>query len=172
MYLLFFTSLTILTISLLFISVKHPLAAGMALLIQTICICLAAGLQNKDMWFSYILFLIFLGAMLVLFIYVASLASNEAFNFSMTSAVVKTMTTMIVVFFYFISDPLIMAAKQSIQMSYLTTTTFLSSQQLTLSMVYNPAVMPLTMFIILFLLMTLIVVVKLTCTFFGPLRLS
>nr|QBS48158.1 NADH dehydrogenase subunit 6 [Pandalus hypsinotus] len=171
MYLLIFTSLAIMLMSLLFIRVVHPLAAGTALLAQTIFICVAAGLQNKSMWFSYILFLIFLGAMLVLFIYVASLASNEAFNFSGSS----TMTfvgAMVVALLCVVADPMIVAVKQSIEGSYLSATTFLSSQQLTLSMIYNPSAMNLTLFVIIFLLMTLIVVVKLTCTFFGPLRLS
>nr|QVL28866.1 NADH dehydrogenase subunit 6 [Pandalus prensor] len=171
MYLLFFTSLTILVMSLLFTRMMHPLAAGTALLAQTILICIAAGLQNKSMWFSYILFLIFLGAMLVLFIYVASLASNETFNLSMTSTLMFLSTTVLALF-YLVTDPMTMTVKQSIESSYLSTTTFLSSQQFTLSMIYNPTAMNMTLFMIIYLLMTLIVVVKITSTFFGPLRLS
>jgi NADH-ubiquinone oxidoreductase chain 6 len=43
---------------------------------------LSTGLTAPSFWFSYILFLVFLGGILVLFIYVASLASNEIFRFS------------------------------------------------------------------------------------------
>lgn len=60
----------------------HPLAIGLALLMQTLFIALSTGLVAPSFWFSYILFLVFLGGMLVLFIYVASLASNEIFRFS------------------------------------------------------------------------------------------
>nr|QDO72161.1 NADH dehydrogenase subunit 6 [Pandalus japonicus] len=168
---LMFSSLAILTTALLFTRIMHPLAAGLALLVQTILICVASGLQNKSMWFSYILFLIFLGAMLVLFIYVASLASNEAFNLSSPSTM-KFMAATGIIIFCVAGNPVIMAMKQTIESSYLEIATFVSSQELTLSMIYNPIVMNITTFVILYLLLTLIVVVKITSTFFGPLRLS
>ena len=49
---------------------------GLTLLIQTILVSIISGLITKTFWFSYILFLVFLGGILVLFIYVTSLASN------------------------------------------------------------------------------------------------
>merc|ERR1739838_23170 len=68
-----------------FTRLVHPLAIGLALLFQTILICCTTGLSNLSFWFSYILFLIFLGGILVLFIYVTSLASNEMFKPSIVS---------------------------------------------------------------------------------------
>merc|ERR1712198_806681 len=77
-------------LSLFFTRLSHPLAIGLALLSQTILICLITGLSSSSFWFSYILFLIFLGGILVLFIYVTSLASNEMFTPSITIAFVFT----------------------------------------------------------------------------------
>lgn len=55
---------------------------GLILLIQTFLICLISGIILKSFWFSYIIFLIFLGGLLILFSYILSLASNEIFKFS------------------------------------------------------------------------------------------
>jgi NADH-ubiquinone oxidoreductase chain 6 len=49
----------------IFIQIKHPLAIGIILLIQTIITCLIRGLINKRFWFQYILFIVFVGGMLV-----------------------------------------------------------------------------------------------------------
>nr|WQG15303.1 NADH dehydrogenase subunit 6 [Alvinocarididae sp.] len=171
MSLLLFMSMIAIALSLSFTRMLHPLAMGSALLTQTVVICVTAGLSTKSMWFSYILFLIFLGAMLVLFIYVASLASNEAFTVSMTltsgSFLIFLLGSML-----WMLDPLLPLLKASIESSFLETSQFLFSTQSTLSMIYNPSSANLTLFIILYLLLTLIVVVKITSTFFGPLRLS
>nr|AND96416.1 NADH deshydrogenase subunit 6 [Phalops ardea] len=68
-----------LIMSLFMIWLKHPLTLGMTLLIQTINMALCLGYFNFNYWFSYILFLIMIGGMLVLFIYMTSIASNEKF---------------------------------------------------------------------------------------------
>jgi NADH-ubiquinone oxidoreductase chain 6 len=58
---------------------------GLVLLIQTLIVALLTGVLASSFWFSYILFLVFLGGMLVLFIYVTRLASNEMFSISAKS---------------------------------------------------------------------------------------
>nr|YP_010175364.1 NADH dehydrogenase subunit 6 [Cincticostella fusca]QSL98504.1 NADH dehydrogenase subunit 6 [Cincticostella fusca] len=74
--------LMILNVSGLFIFMTHPLAMGLILLVQTCLVALLTGSLSPTFWFSYILFLVFLGGMLVLFIYMTSLASNEMFSLS------------------------------------------------------------------------------------------
>ncbi|BCX71411.1 NADH dehydrogenase subunit 6 (mitochondrion) [Penaeus japonicus] len=156
--------------SIIFTRLLHPLAMGLMLLFQTIMICVTAGLSMNSFWFSYILFLIFLGAMLVLFIYVASLASNESFSFSgsLSFIVLLILLTSLALMFL---DPLMLSSSMSIQQSSLCNTQF-SSTPMLLSTIYNYTTMNLTLFIVLYLLLTLIAVVKITNTFFGPLRLS
>ncbi|YP_001382117.1 NADH dehydrogenase subunit 6 (mitochondrion) [Penaeus chinensis] len=156
--------------SLIFTRLFHPLAMGLMLLFQTIMICVTAGLSMNSFWFSYILFLIFLGAMLVLFIYVASLASNESFSFS-TSLMMVSAFVLLASFMMIFLDPLLLNTPISIQQSSLPNDQFSSTQSL-LSSIYNYTTMNLTLFIVMYLLLTLIVVVKITNTFFGPLRLS
>nr|YP_010384934.1 NADH dehydrogenase subunit 6 [Pinnotheres pholadis]UPL64931.1 NADH dehydrogenase subunit 6 [Pinnotheres pholadis] len=158
----------LITLTLLFTQLSHPLAMGLVLLIQTTLISLTIGFSTFSFWFSYILFLIFLGGMLILFIYVASLASNEYFSFSMVS-----LTT-----FLFILMVFTMALFSLDQMIFSTFTPFLSSFTFSLSTpfsinwIYNKPFMSLTIFIIIYLLLTLIVVVKIINLFKGPLRLN
>nr|YP_009554118.1 NADH dehydrogenase subunit 6 [Bitias brevis]QBA19629.1 NADH dehydrogenase subunit 6 [Bitias brevis] len=171
MSMLFYCSTINIALALSFTQMMHPLAMGLTLLAQTVLICLTSGLLSKSMWFSYILFLIFLGAMLVLFIYVASLASNEAFSFSIpTMGLLLASVSCLPLFM--LMDPFLPTMKQTTESSFSTMNEFLNTTQYNLSMIYNPTSMNLTLFIILYLLLTLIVVVKITTTFFGPLRLS
>nr|AND95985.1 NADH deshydrogenase subunit 6 [Onthophagus laticollis] len=72
--------LSMMTISMLMIWLKHPLTMGLMLLIQTINMTMYIGYLHYNYWFSYILFLIMIGGMLVLFIYMTSVASNEKFH--------------------------------------------------------------------------------------------
>nr|YP_010547202.1 NADH dehydrogenase subunit 6 [Leptocimbex linealis]UYK52115.1 NADH dehydrogenase subunit 6 [Leptocimbex linealis] len=68
--------------SLNFIICKTPLSMGLTLLIQTILISMNSGVMSPNFWFSYILFMIMIGSMLVLFIYISSLTSNLKFKFN------------------------------------------------------------------------------------------
>nr|YP_009159461.1 NADH dehydrogenase subunit 6 [Macrobrachium bullatum]AKQ09506.1 NADH dehydrogenase subunit 6 [Macrobrachium bullatum] len=171
MNVLLLSSLILMSTSVCFTQMSHPLAMGLALIFQTIMICLTAGLLSKFMWFSYILFLIFLGATLVLFIYVSSLASNETFKLS-----IKMMATffapMALTPILLLSDQLSMPTKDSTELSFLSELQDIQSTQMLLNNMYNPPTASLTGMIILYLLLTLIVVVKLTSTFSGPLRTS
>nr|YP_009417418.1 NADH dehydrogenase subunit 6 [Laurentaeglyphea neocaledonica]AMW67758.1 NADH dehydrogenase subunit 6 [Laurentaeglyphea neocaledonica] len=167
--LLFFIP-TITTMSFLFTRLSHPLSMGLVLLTQTVLICMTTGLINMSFWFSYILFLIFLGGMLVLFIYVASLASNESFSFSFMIFISSLLFIFFLSTFFIFMDPLFNFLHLPLSTSKLTQNSYLNI--LLISAIYNPPTMNFTLFMVMYLLLTLIVVVNLTNTFFGPLRLS
>nr|UGW52254.1 NADH dehydrogenase subunit 6 [Gonodactylellus sp. SIO BIC C12514] len=163
--------LTSMTFSLVFINITHPLAMGMMLLLQTLAICAITALMNFHVWFSYILFLIFLGGMLVLFIYVTSLASNEMFQFSFKMTAFFLIMMSLGMMLTMIMDPLLLDFKMaSSDMNAYTGTTF-NSQMVLIGNIYSSNTMNTTLFMILYLLLTLIVVVKITYTFLGPLRM-
>nr|UJG10825.1 NADH dehydrogenase subunit 6 [Ips typographus]UUG47430.1 NADH dehydrogenase subunit 6 [Ips typographus]UUG47547.1 NADH dehydrogenase subunit 6 [Ips typographus] len=69
----------IFVLSYLFIFLKHPLSLGGILFTQTSLAALASSYLFMNSWYSYILFLIMIGGMLILFIYMTSIASNEKF---------------------------------------------------------------------------------------------
>nr|YP_054554.1 NADH dehydrogenase subunit 6 [Squilla mantis]AAT69303.1 NADH dehydrogenase subunit 6 [Squilla mantis] len=158
------------TFSLVFINLSHPLAMGMMLLMQTLVICVITALMNFYVWFSYILFLIFLGGMLVLFIYITSLASNEMFQFSFKMISFFVLMSGVSILLLFM-DPLLLDFKMaSADMSSLMSNPY-NSQMVLISNIYSTNTMMTTLFMILYLLLTLIVVVKITYTFLGPLRM-
>jgi len=59
---------------------SHPLAMGLNLLLSTFLISVIIGAGGLRFWVSYTLMLILSGGLLVLFVYVSLLASNESFQ--------------------------------------------------------------------------------------------
>nr|YP_009503146.1 NADH dehydrogenase subunit 6 [Gelasimus borealis]AXA13748.1 NADH dehydrogenase subunit 6 [Gelasimus borealis]AZZ73253.1 NADH dehydrogenase subunit 6 [Gelasimus borealis] len=158
----------LLSFSILFTQLSHPLAMGLILLIQTLLISITLGLSSFSFWFSYILFLIFLGGMLVLFIYVASIASNETFIPSMSYFFVVA-ASLILSLSLLVLDPFLTSSSSSLPWSSFFVSASVPS---TISWIYNSPSMSFTIFVICYLLLMLIIVVKIVNLFKGPLRLT
>nr|AXS65568.1 NADH dehydrogenase subunit 6 [Tenebrionoidea sp. 16 KM-2017] len=153
--------------SLIFIMVTHPLTLGLILLIQTLLISLISGNFNYNFWFSYIIFLILVGGMLILFIYMTSVASNEKFTFNMTLLLPIMIT------------PTILILTSSL-VSYLSKINLINNEMMefnmTLSM--NSSTIKfmnfpsniIILFMIIYLLLALVAIVKITNLKHGPLR--
>nr|URX53444.1 NADH dehydrogenase subunit 6 [Calcaritermes emarginicollis] len=152
------------TLSILFTQMKHPLAMGLMLLSQTMITCLISGLMHQSFWFQYILFMVFVGGMLVLFIYVTSLASNEMFSLStkMVVAMIMAMPTMATINGW--------TSANSSENIELYSHTLTDEINMLTSKFYNQPNGSMTILMALYLLMTLIVVVKITNISKGPLR--
>jgi NADH-ubiquinone oxidoreductase chain 6 len=63
----------------LFPLILQPLRLGLVILVATLFICLLSAVQVSS-WYGYILFLIYVGGLLVIFAYVAALIPNLLFN--------------------------------------------------------------------------------------------
>nr|QWY26003.1 NADH dehydrogenase subunit 6 [Morphostenophanes yunnanus] len=83
--------LTSMAMSTALFMMKHPISMGMILLLQTTSVALMMANFAPDLWFSYILFLIMIGGMLVLFMYMTSVASNEKFKMSNKTTLMLTL---------------------------------------------------------------------------------
>nr|APT41534.1 NADH dehydrogenase subunit 6 [Pressatia choti] len=168
---LLFSSMTSFT-TIIFMFMKHPLAMGLMLLLQTLLVALVVGLTMKTFWFSYILFLTFMGGMLILFIYITSLASNEMFSFSSKLLIMF----MMLMFIAFIS--LLIIDKSIITQYFLNTEMneffnmkiLFKENYLNLNKFYNFPSNLLMLMMVIYLLLTLIIIVKITNYNFGPLR--
>lgn len=147
----------------LFTTLKHPVALAATLVIQATVTCFFISSLTRS-WFSYILFLIYIGAVLVLFIYISTLASNEKFKFSWITFIL----------WIFILPPLsgLLFLTLPLQLEHLTPPPSNSSLETHISQVYDIPLPSVTSFIILYLLLTLLVVVKITSLNKGPLRKS
>nr|YP_009179468.1 NADH dehydrogenase subunit 6 [Cypridopsis vidua]AJY78607.1 NADH dehydrogenase subunit 6 [Cypridopsis vidua] len=75
-------SLMMIFMNSLFLMSSHPLIMGFILMLQTLLFAVLSGIIMSSYWYSYILILVFLGGLLILFVYVSSMASNEKLNFS------------------------------------------------------------------------------------------
>nr|WKU83906.1 NADH dehydrogenase subunit 6 [Criorhina coquilletti] len=159
-------------ISFIFMQMSHPLSMGMLLLIQTVLISCLTGLMTKSFWFSYILFLIFIGGMLVLFIYVTSLASNEMFSFSMKMTMISIMSFMLLMLMIFFMDKTILSfnSMNNEMISITNINSYIQENSLSLNKLYNYPTNMITLLLINYLLITLIATVKITKLFYGPLR--
>nr|YP_010397574.1 NADH dehydrogenase subunit 6 [Diamesa tonsa]UQJ73561.1 NADH dehydrogenase subunit 6 [Diamesa tonsa] len=168
----FIISLVSLISSTIFMQMKHPMAMGLMLLVQTALICLVTGNYSKTFWFSYVLFLIFLGGMLVLFIYVTSLASNEMFSFSMKIFIMSISILFISLIMMFVMDNSMIANFLSNNEVYsmMDMKSFINENTVSLNKLYNFPTNMLTILLINYLFLTLIAVVKITNIYEGPLR--
>nr|WGO58104.1 NADH dehydrogenase subunit 6 [Rhabdoblatta saussurei] len=153
-------------LALTFTQMNHPLAMGLILLIQTVMITIITGMLTQSFWFSYILFLIFLGGMLVLFIYVTSLASNEMFSISTKMFLFMLFMIPIMGLILYKINPMLMNQE--------TTNYMIHNNMTSMSLIklYNLPTSIITIMLASYLFLTLIVVVKITNIFKGPLRHS
>nr|UFZ12758.1 NADH dehydrogenase subunit 6 [Sialis jiyuni] len=167
---LMMTMITILN-SITFIQTNHPLAMGFCLLIQTILISLITGMIIQTFWFSYILFLIMLGGMLVLFIYMTTLASNEMFSFN-NNLMIYILMILIIMMMTMIDKNMWNINNSYIDMLNTNNNYFIMNMEnsMELMKLYNKPTMNMTLILINYLLLTLIIIVKITNIFSGPLR--
>nr|YP_009742825.1 NADH dehydrogenase subunit 6 [Streptocephalus cafer]QID91187.1 NADH dehydrogenase subunit 6 [Streptocephalus cafer] len=96
----------VLTMTSFMLFLNHPLSFALSLFIQTLTICVI--ITQLSYWIPLVLFLVFLGGILVMFMYVASLSSNEKFNFDIVSFV-SVLTASCVAAFIIPSDSFIMS---------------------------------------------------------------
>nr|AMJ17387.1 NADH dehydrogenase subunit 6 [Rondotia menciana] len=167
-----FSSLLIMMTTIMYF-MNHPLSMGFMILSQTLITCLITGMMIKTYWFPYILFLIFLGGLLVMFIYVSSIASNEIFYFNMKMKLLNyimiiMLMTMMMFFLKFKFNNLI---DNNLKMNNFMNMMFFNNEnKLNMNKLYNNQTSLLTMMLIIYLFVNLLAVVKITNIFYGPLR--
>uniref|UniRef100_UPI0030E386EB NADH dehydrogenase subunit 6 n=1 Tax=Poecilochirus mrciaki TaxID=3127720 RepID=UPI0030E386EB len=132
----------------LFCANSHPVSLIILLILSTLTASFIMTMIFKSSWFSLIFILVMLGGLLILFIYIASLASNEAFKMN------KIM--------YLTPFLLLMPIKTTPPMS-----SFEDSQ---LFLLYSYSSSLNNCIAIMYLLMTLLVVIDIISCYNAPLR--
>nr|QNG56259.1 NADH dehydrogenase subunit 6 [Platisus vespertinus] len=151
--------------STMFLFLNHPLSFGLILLIQALITTLITGIMTLNFWYSYILFLIMIGGMLILFMYMTSIASNEKFKLSLNLFYMFSFMSMTLI-------PLSMIIPFNVK--FFNENLMNQNYQLSFPLSMNkymfmPSMM-IYMLIIMYLLITLIAIVKITNIYYGPLR--
>nr|YP_010414763.1 NADH dehydrogenase subunit 6 [Mocis undata]URT60117.1 NADH dehydrogenase subunit 6 [Mocis undata] len=167
-------SLLITLTSLFMMFLNNPLSMGLMILIQTLLVCTLSGMLIKTYWFSYILFLTFLGGLLVLFIYVSSIASNELFKPSFNTKIMMMISLLFIflIQFLFMNNLYWMNFSFNSDMNnFFSLSLFMNNDnKINLSKLYNNQTFMIMLMLIIYLFITLIAVVKITNIFYGPLR--
>nr|AFQ62276.1 NADH dehydrogenase subunit 6 [Haliplus flavicollis] len=160
-------------LTIIFLFLNHPMSMGMILMIQTLIISLMSGMLSISFWFSYILFLVMIGGMLILFIYMTSMASNEMFKFSINTFIMMLIILNIFMMLFLLIDPmyLTLILKNNNLIEYINNLMMFNNENMiSLNKIYNMPNNLMTILLINYLLLALIAVVKITNINFGPLR--
>nr|ASN74415.1 NADH dehydrogenase subunit 6 [Armadillidium nasatum] len=106
-----------LMISCLIIGVESPQMFVMYLLFQSGLMVFFVGLKG-GVWYAYILFLVFLGGMLILFVYASSLASAVKLDYSLKKYVMVLISGLIMLLsvkFCVVNTPLMSSENSNIE---------------------------------------------------------
>lgn len=152
---------------LLFPLLNHPLSMGLNILILTILFSVSISIEISNTWISYALVLVLLGGLLVIFIYVSLLASNELFKSNNYTFILITSVVFLFTLFFLLTNLHEFSSRSS---------NFRPFQDLNLqnyewlSQLYSLELWSLTSLLIIYLLLTLIAVVRITKNDFSSLR--
>nr|UXW64274.1 NADH dehydrogenase subunit 6 [Abia sp.] len=152
--------------SLMLLFYKTPLPMGLTLLLQTILISMNSGISSFTFFFSYILFMILLGGMLVLFIYISSLTPNMKFKFNKKIFYILLISSiiMMLIMLYF---------NFNLNLNMMNYNLFMSqnySLKLSLKKMFDFPNNMIMLLMINYLLITLFIIVKIININKGPLR--
>nr|ALO76579.1 NADH deshydrogenase subunit 6 [Melyridae sp. 'Dasytidae' GENSP01] len=149
------------------IFLQHPLSLGMILLSQTLLTSLIINMINYNFWYSYILFLIMIGGMLILFIYMTSIASNEKFKISNLLIFMFTFMIMMIIMLMIMDNLYFNINSINFEMIPYNKN---MNPNLSLNKYFNFPSYMIFYLSIIYLLITLIAVVKISNFNLGPLR--
>lgn len=154
--------ISIFLVNLIFLFIFHPLAIIFVLIIQTILISIVIYSITQFPWFSYTLILVFLGGMLILFTYISNIASNEIFKPNIKILFPLVVAPVITI--------LVTRPKQNLSWEAKLT----SSNQFSNFTIFKPfsdSIIPITLLIASYIILTLLTVVKIRKINQGPLRI-
>lgn len=143
----------------LILVVTNPISMGLILIVQTITVIIFINKILPSSWFAIVMFIIIIGGLLIIFMYIRRIASNEKFK-------TKINVVLILIIIIIISDEIIFN-NQIIENQEL-----LQRRNLNFSItkIYREKSIILTIILVLYLLLTIISVTKIVKHHKGPLR--
>uniref|UniRef100_A0AAU7YS36 NADH-ubiquinone oxidoreductase chain 6 n=1 Tax=Rhopalus tibetanus TaxID=3151528 RepID=A0AAU7YS36_9HEMI len=148
----------------IFMWLKHPISMGITIIVQTLTICMITGMMLGTFWFSYLIMITMLSGMLVLFIYMASVASNEKFFTSAKLIFFSMMMIMLGMIMELNSDYL--------DNEFMKMMTMMPMEVISLTSMFNMKFKFITMTLVTFLFFTMFTVSLIVNISEGPLRMN
>nr|YP_009471518.1 NADH dehydrogenase subunit 6 [Tesseropora rosea]AVH80315.1 NADH dehydrogenase subunit 6 [Tesseropora rosea] len=158
-----FMMISMFTMNLIFLFMFHPLAMIFVLIFQTMLISMFMYTITQFPWFSYTLILAFLGGMLILFTYMSNIASNEMFKPNLK------------MLFPLLIAPLASFILTSPKQNLTPESKTLFQEQFSNLTIFKPfslSIMPITLLMASYIILTLLTVVKISKMNQGPLRIN
>nr|QWX95330.1 NADH-ubiquinone oxidoreductase chain 6 [Salapia nigra] len=152
----------LMTMSFTFLWLNHPISMGISIITQTIIVATISGIMLESFWYSYIIVITMLSGMLVLFIYMASVSSNEKFNPSIKLTIFSLIMTILGMTWqssnFNLDNDLMMNVPKM-------------SEVVSLNNLFNCKTKNITLLMVLYLLFTMITVSSIVNISEGPLRM-
>nr|YP_009228466.1 NADH dehydrogenase subunit 6 [Gonista bicolor]ALF99727.1 NADH dehydrogenase subunit 6 [Gonista bicolor] len=154
-----------------FIKLNHPMSMMMFIIMQTFLVGLMTGMMMESFWLSYILLLTFLGGMMVLFIYITSIASNEMFKPKSMMLIINIILLMIILIILIIIDKMMfLDLIKNSETSNVNNNINYHEMTMSLDKLYNLPMSFTTMMMMIYLFLALVATVKITNINKGPIR--
>nr|QPK42084.1 NADH dehydrogenase subunit 6 [Loxilobus prominenoculus] len=153
------------TLNAMFTTTKQPMNLIIIILTQTLLSTFMMSNYNKSSWFNYMLMIIFIGGMMVLFIYITSITPNEKnYNYMKLITVMGGMIFMLMMYKY----------KNYTHSSETLNNHFLmmDNEKMNLNLMFNQPLYSMTIMMMIYLFITLIVINKISSLEKGPLRMK
>nr|YP_010278726.1 NADH dehydrogenase subunit 6 [Changbaninus pleiospicules]UKE80323.1 NADH dehydrogenase subunit 6 [Changbaninus pleiospicules] len=139
-------------------TLKTPMSMGILLLIQTTLSTILISKLTMSSWMAMIIFLMLIGGLLILFMYMSSIASNEKF----TPNIFMIFPIMLI----FLPMEEMMCETQMNEKLQ----TFMLNESITLMKIYNKKTMLITIMLFSYLLLAMISITSVIKIYKGPLR--
>nr|YP_010478452.1 NADH dehydrogenase subunit 6 [Nesophrosyne makaihe]UVI59896.1 NADH dehydrogenase subunit 6 [Nesophrosyne makaihe] len=138
---------------------KTPMSMGVMLLVLTTTTTILMTHILTTGWIPMIMFLMLVGGLLILFIYMSSIASNEKFTANVFMVIIPSLVLIL---------PLESMMVESMMNENLLS--MMLNDNISMVKIYNKKTFVITVFMFMYLLMSMIVVTKIIKIFKGPLR--
>nr|YP_009740690.1 NADH dehydrogenase subunit 6 [Ergatettix dorsifera]QID03652.1 NADH dehydrogenase subunit 6 [Ergatettix dorsifera] len=151
-------------LNMMFMNTKQPMKMVIIILMQTMMTTFMMSMKTKSSWFSYMLMIIFIGGMMVLFIYITSITPNEQMKSNITFIMVTTLV---------ISSMILITKTPNFtnnETSLMYNMYNLKPEQLMLNKMFNMPMYTLSITMMIYLFIALIAVNKISNMKKGPLR--
>nr|YP_011014885.1 NADH dehydrogenase subunit 6 [Caliscelis rhabdocladis]WQB38579.1 NADH dehydrogenase subunit 6 [Caliscelis rhabdocladis] len=146
---------------------KHPISMGSMLMMQTMMICLVSSSKFNSPWYSYILFITMIGGLMVMFMYMSSIASNEKMKMMPTKKIIILLTILMIIFIMNMKEQEYMEKMYQIKLN----TNNLEEIKST-SKFFNFKKMNLSIMMIMILLFTMVSITNISSSKEGPLKMK
>nr|UAT98549.1 NADH dehydrogenase subunit 6 [Neoalcathous huangshanana] len=145
---------------------KHPLSIGFMLIVQTTMLCINQSMTTKSPWYMYILFLTTVGGLMIMFMYMASIASNEKFKLNIMMMFMWILMNMMMLII--MNMDMTMEMMNKITNMKLEITEMMEEKSTSKFFMMNK--MNITMTMMMILVLTMVSVTNISSTFEGPLK--